>query len=233
MHLLNPFAALFLSTTFAGHANGAAVTSQLSTENADTPFTDLGLSAQFWAKMSAYCAQRAPKRDTSQSVTEASMPDGYDLVKPDAFKSYPQVIKWDGAWTEHLVTCYGLVVVGDSVKPTDKDKLLAHFFAIDHSMDTLWNKIKAEIGSQGQKNLRAWLSAPEVATAYPDLPKADIQKLEDKMKAVIKSFTGKDATVRHHNMQDVPNGKGDIGTMQLNNEDKSVKIDGKLVPFGG
>jgi hypothetical protein len=233
MHLLNPFSALLMGTILAGLASGVAINNQPSTENADTPFADLGLSAQFWAKMSAYCGQRAPKRDTFQSLAEASIPDGYDLVKPDAFKSYAQVIKWEGAWTEHLVTCYGLVVVGDAAQPTDKDKLLAHFFAIDHSMDTLWNKIKVDIGSKGQKNLRAWLSAPEVATAYPDLPKADIQKLEDKMKAVIKDFTGKDATVRHHNMQDVPNVKGDIGTMQLNNEDKSVKIDGKLVPFGG
>ncbi len=185
MHFLQSLSTtVFAGVAIAGVASAAAVNTKLVAR--DSPFSDLGLSSDFWGSMDNYCRNGvSSKRAVSQLQVRASAPDNYDTVAPGNYQGYFQAITTNGAWTDFLVTCHGVVIVGDTTDPVGKNKYLAHFYATDSLMDDLWTTLSEEVAKQGLTNLRAWLSLPDKTSAPSDLNQDDIQKVEDKMRQLL------------------------------------------------
>lgn len=198
----------------------------------NTPFKDLKLPAEFWAAMARYC-------DSGQSTMNSELrkravaPQGYTVISEGQHAYSYQVLNLNGIWTDHLVTCHGLVIVGDGSKPITQSKLLAHFFATDFGLDDLWTKVRKDFNVQDSTNIRAWLSMPDLnSVTDPLLSKGNMLLVENTMKDEARKFTGVEPTVRYHDMNEADARKGDIGTMQLNNADKTVMIDGIQIAYG-
>ncbi|KAI1288940.1 hypothetical protein F5Y03DRAFT_388947 [Xylaria venustula] len=233
MHIVQTVAK-FLTVTAAASIGSAATVRSRSTQLVarDTPFADLDLSNDFWGTADTYCTNGfTSKRDLSHVQARVpSPPDGYDNVPPNNYVGYFNAVT-KGLWTNFLVSCFGVVITGDTDNIVSKDKFLAHFYATSGGLDNLWGALKQEVQAQGLTNLRAWLSAPD--TSEPGrLDPAVMQTVEDTMKGLLKDLTGQDPTVRHHRMSDASNYVGNWGTMQVNGMDKTVMIDGNLVEFG-
>ncbi|ORY56403.1 uncharacterized protein BCR38DRAFT_490700 [Pseudomassariella vexata] len=231
MHFLKSLTTLFAGAALMGVASAAAVNTKISAR--DSPFSDLGLDSDFWGTMDNYCRGTASsKRVVSSLQARATAPNGYDVVSPGKYQGSFQVITNGGAWTDFLVTCYGVVIVGDTTNAVAKNKFLAHFYAVDSFMDDLWSELSGEVGKQDLTNMKAWVSLPDISTAPPDLNRDNMQTVENKMKDLLKGLTGQAPTARYHSMSDASDRVGDIGTMQLNYADSTVKIDGQDVAFG-
>jgi len=232
MRFINTIATLCAGAAFAGVASAAAIDNKLVTRD-DTPFEDLDLDDDFWEAFQEACEDGVDtKRAISQMQPRASAPDSYDTISPGNYKSYLQFQNSGGAWTDFLVTCHGVIITGDTDNIIKSNKFLAHFYATDSMIDDMWGKLSKEVLDSELTNLRAYLSVPDKATAPGDLNQDDIQAVEDKMKELLKGLTGQDPTVRYHSMADATARTGDIGTMQLNNADSTVKIDGQDITFG-
>ncbi|KAI1324117.1 hypothetical protein F5Y16DRAFT_402769 [Xylariaceae sp. FL0255] len=211
----------------------AAVDTKLVARD-DSPFTDLGLSDSFWGTADNYCRNGIPsKRDLSRlEARDQSPPSGYNNVAPGTYRGDFGALNQNGDWTNFLVTCHGVVIIGENSNPINKDKYMAHFFATNAAMDDLWNTLSADVASQSLTNMQAWLSVPDSSSPPSGLNSADMLTVENKMIDLLQTLTGQAPTVRHHNAGDASAKKDQIGTMQLDFSNKAVSIDGNSVPFG-
>ncbi|KAI1171682.1 hypothetical protein F4777DRAFT_582649 [Nemania sp. FL0916] len=230
------FQALVAASAFMTLGSSAAIGDKKLAAR-DTPFADLGLPQSFWNTLSSYCPPGiSQKRDpNSLEAREQKEPTGYTGVKPGNELGQSNVYKFGGLWTNNLVTCIGVAIIGDVDTSKDmlaNDKFLAHFFATAESLDSQWPKLQALIDTAGATNLKAWYSAPDTSQLLPGLNAAYMQQVEDKMVSLLKTLTGQDPTPRHHVMADARAETGQIGVMQINAADRSVTIDGNNVPFG-
>ncbi|RYP70692.1 hypothetical protein DL771_005296 [Monosporascus sp. 5C6A] len=231
MRFLQSLTTFFAGAALSGVASAVAVDTKLAAR--DSPFSDLGLDSDFWGAMNNYCRNGiSSKRAISQLQVRAEAPPNYQTVSPGEYKSDMDAITNHGLWTDFLVSCHGVIIVGDTDNPVSKSKFLAHFYATPLLMDSLWTTLSSDVSRQDLTNMRAWLSLPDISSAPSDLDPEDMQSVEDRMKQLLQDLTGQAPTVRYHNMADASNRVGDIGTMQLNNADKTVLIDGENVPFG-
>ncbi|KAK3327019.1 hypothetical protein B0T19DRAFT_441045 [Cercophora scortea] len=232
MHLLHSLTTLLAS----GAALALAVPAKLVAR--DSPFSDLDLPADFWGNMDNYCRNGVPTKRRSRSVPghpldrRASKPSGYQEVAPGTYTKDFEAVTVNGAWTDFLVTCFGVVIIGDSTNAVSYSKFLAHFYATPSLLDSLWTDVKNEVTAQGLTNLRGWISLPDRSTAPADLDQNDMLTVENTMRDLVTQLTGQAPTVRYHNMADASARVGDVGTMQYNNADKTVLIDGTVVEFG-
>jgi hypothetical protein len=66
-------------------------------------------------------------------------------------------------WTEDLVSCLGIAIVGTPTR-VPYDKILAHFYASEITLDSDFDKLGEKVSSTGMKDLRAYLSVPDART---------------------------------------------------------------------
>ncbi|KAK3681338.1 hypothetical protein B0T22DRAFT_445544 [Podospora appendiculata] len=201
----------------------------------DSPFADLDLPADFWGAMDNYCRNgvSSKRRSVPRHLSQrGSPPAGYLYVSPGtSVRDYESTTTY-GAYTDALVTCMGVVIVGDTTDGDATSKHMAHFYADANALDALWGTVASEVSAQGLANLRGWISLADRAAVPSDLDTGLMLDVENKMKDLVAGLTGQPATVRYHNMFDASEGVEDVGSMQYNNADKSVLIDGVVVEFG-
>ncbi|RYP43748.1 hypothetical protein DL768_009727 [Monosporascus sp. mg162] len=168
MRFLQSLTTFFAGAALSGVVSAAAVDTKLAAR--DSPFSDLGLDIDFWGAMNNYCRNGiGSKRAISQLQVHADLPPGYDPVRPDQYLGYFKAYTKNGAWTDFLVSCHGVAIIGDTDNPVSKNKFLAHFYATDLLMDKLWTDLSGDVSRQDLTNMRAWLSLPDISSAPSDL----------------------------------------------------------------
>jgi hypothetical protein len=184
-------------------------------------FAKVKATKEAWAKASQLCAGgKKAKRDFDDDdyLEARTAPSGYtnvEMGKSDAYGAIPL-----GLWTEGLVTCFGVAVVGTGSKDT---RFLLHSTA--SSTPIGWDDFEKKVKGAALTNAQAWISTPSTTSSLPAGFTAEDKALNEAMALAVeeklKTLVGKAPKVVKHTM--VP-----ASTMQIAPDGK-VSVNGHAV----
>ncbi|KAI4127032.1 MAG: hypothetical protein LQ341_006827 [Variospora aurantia] len=183
--------------------------------------------------LSDLCTQSSDKLKR-HLVARATLPALHTEVKPG--KSDYQDLAPLGLWTDFLVSCTGVVVIGTKSEGDGgggSGRALAHIMGTKDNLSGEWADFKGKVEKMKLSNKKGFMSSPLLDDNLPKGWKDELSKVSKDTEAAIKEKLAElvdNPTIvqRFHRMKEASERKGANGFMSVNGQDV-VYIDGEQV----
>ncbi|KAL8960672.1 MAG: hypothetical protein Q9193_002663 [Seirophora villosa] len=238
MHFAVSFTTLLASITLLSTVASSPINSKPSRrglfddddEIDDDDLEDLSVDGEEVESLSDLCSENADKLKRHLE-TRATLPPGHlkvEVGESNALGTLPL-----GLWTDYLVTCTGVVVIGTKSGGGGTGRALAHIAGTKANLGGEWDTFKDKVNKMKLSNTKGFMSSPLLSGNLPDGWKDDLTDNVKATTADIKERLEKlvdDSNIvqRFHRMKDSRERKGDNGVMSVNAQNV-VYIDGDQV----
>ncbi|KAI9654534.1 MAG: hypothetical protein M1821_006624 [Bathelium mastoideum] len=199
MHLGNALITLLASATLSTVVSAAAVDTALVPRSG--PFDGLKAKPATLKKLSNYCLKangHPQQRDLVRRNGDA--PAGYTDVQTGGAEG-AKLQK--GLWTNDLMTCFAVGIVGKPKSEIEDERFLAHFLCASEALLNLqWEKFSKMVKAADLKDAKAWMSIPDPKEDTPeewdeDLTNA-VYEMEGKLTGLVHELIGNKPPVPTH-----------------------------------
>ncbi|KAI4256822.1 MAG: hypothetical protein L6R35_007497, partial [Caloplaca aegaea] len=178
--------------------------------------------------LSDLCTQSSDKLKR-HLVARATLPALHTEVKPGESKY--QDLAPLGLWTDFLVSCTGVVVIG--TKDGGSGRALAHMTGTTDNLSGEWSDFKGKVEKMKLSNQKGFMSSPLLDDNLPEGWNDELSKVSKDTQTAIKEKLAElvdNPTIvqRFHRMKDASERKGANGVMSVNGQNV-VYIDGEQV----
>ncbi|KAL9018158.1 MAG: hypothetical protein Q9185_004520 [Variospora sp. 1 TL-2023] len=180
--------------------------------------------------LSDLCTQSSDKLKR-HLVARATLPALHMEVKPG--KSDYQDAAPLGLWTDFLVSCTGVVVIGTKSEGGGSGRALAHIMGTKANLGDEWDDFKGKVEKMKISNKKGFMSSPLLDDNLPEGWNDELSKVSKDTQTAIKEKLAElvdNPTIvqRFHRMKDSSERKGANGVMSVNGQNV-VYIDGEQV----
>ncbi|KAI4089850.1 MAG: hypothetical protein LQ348_005763 [Seirophora lacunosa] len=239
MHFAVSFTTLLASVTLLSTVASSPINAKLGRrglfddddEIDDDDLEDLEVDGEEVESLSDLCSESADKLKRHLEA-RATLPPQHlkvEVGKADALDTLPF-----GLWTDYLVTCTGVVVIGKkSGGGGGSGRALAHIAGTKAILGDEWDTFKEKVDKMKLSDKKGFMSSPLLSDSLPDGWNDDLSDNVKATTANIKERLEKlvdDSNIvqRFHRMKDSMERKGDNGVMSVNAQNV-VFIDGDQV----
>ncbi|KAL8647446.1 MAG: hypothetical protein Q9210_005554 [Variospora velana] len=237
MHFAVSFTTLLAGVTLLSTVASSPINSKLGRRGLfddddedidDDDLEELEVDGDEVESLSDLCTQSSDKLKRHLEA-RASLPAQHSEVKPG--KSDYQDLAPLGLWTDFLVSCTGVVVIG--TKSGGSGRALAHIMGTKDNLSGEWDDFKGKVEKMKLSDKRGFMSSPLLDDNLPDGWNDELSKVSRDTEANIKGRLAElvdDSNIvqRFHRMKDSSERKGDNGVMSVNGQNV-VYIDGQQV----
>ncbi|KAL9009818.1 MAG: hypothetical protein Q9173_005186 [Seirophora scorigena] len=234
MHFAVSFTTLLASVTLLSTVASSPINLKLSRrshfhdddEIDDDDFEDFEVDGDDVESLSDFCSKSADKlKHHLEGRTTGHLK--VEVGKSNALDTLPF-----GLWTDYLVTCTGVVVIGTK-SGGGTGRALAHIAGTKANLGGEWDDFKEKVDKMKLSHKKGFMSSPLLSDNLPDRWDDD---LSDNVKATTvdikkrleKLVDESHIVQRFHRMKDSMDRKGDHGVMSVSAENV-VYIDGDQV----
>jgi hypothetical protein len=238
MRFTKALTSLLASAALTGFAWGAAIDCKTNTKSVRAPPAPQPLPV-IDAQIEDFCGSyvTSTKRDHVDLAARVNAPGPATTLKPGEIGAESIV----GLWTEFLVSCTGIAIVGTPRNAGDNSRFMYHTITTQTSFNSEWPAFAAKVSQADLTNPRAVISAMDTTdseklpTHYATMTftENDINELNRVLAIIVGDVKdligGADPKVMPHYGLDVENHVGNAGTMYIDMAN-NIQVDGETVP---
>lgn len=166
-------------------------------------FAKIKASQATWDKASQLCAGGKKKRDFDDDydLEARAAPAGYTNVAMGTAGSTTSIL--GGLWTEGLVTCFGVAVVGTASTPIGENHFLLHSTASKQLNG--WDDFEKKVKAAKATKMQGWISVPDLTAGLPagfnEEDKALNKQMAEEIEGHVKALIGSSPKVVKRHME--------------------------------